>query len=108
MFGNKFTRDQKALQPIVDQINALRPKMAELSNDELRKQIDDVRAEIAKSTEADYQAIAEIREKVEDLPIDERQPLWDYLDLHYKKILDILDDQLEKHLPVVFAAVRET
>ena len=108
MFGNKFTRDQKALQPIVDQINALRPKMAELSNDELRKQIDNVRAEIAKSTEADYQAIAEIREKVEDLPIDERQPLWDELDRHEKKILEILDEQLEHHLPVVFAALRET
>ncbi len=108
LFGDKFTRDQKVLQPIVDKINALKPEMEALSHDELRGRIDKVRAEIADATAADYAAIDEIRSKVEDLPIDERQPLWDELDRHEKKILDILDEQLEKHLPEVFAAVRET
>ncbi len=108
LFGNKFARDQKALQPIVDQINALRPQMEALSHDELRKCIDDVRAEIDGATADHYAAIADIRSRVEDLPIDQRQPLWDEIDSHEKKILEILDDQLEAHLPVVFAAMRET
>jgi len=108
LFGDKYSRDQKALQPIVDQINALRPEMEALSNDGLRQRINEVRAEIDGATAADYAAIADIRNRVEDLPIEQRQHLWDEIDHHEKKILDILDDQLEKHLPVVFAAIRET
>ena len=108
IFGDKYTRDQKALQPIVNKINDLKAEMESLSNDELRARIDEVRAEIAASTAEHYEAIEEIRGKVEDLPIDKRQELWEEVDRHEKKILDILDDQLEKHLPVVFAAIRET
>lgn len=37
LFGNKSQRDLKEIQPIVDQINALGPKMKELTNDELRR-----------------------------------------------------------------------
>ena len=108
IFGDKFTRDQKALQPIVDKINSLRSEMEVLSHDELRAKIDAVRDEIAQSTAKQYKEIDEIRAKVEDLPIDERQPLWERVDSLEKKILDILDEQLEKHLPTVFAAIRET
>ena len=108
IFGDKYTRDQKALQPIVDKINALQPEVESLSNDELRARIDQVRAEIAQSTAEHYSAIEDIRAKVEDLPIDKRQELWEDVDKHEKKILEILDDQLEKHLPVVFAVIRET
>ena len=108
LFGDKYSRDQKALQPIVDKINALKPEMESLSNDELRHRIDVVREEIKQSTAKQYAEIDEIRGKVESLPIDQRQHLWEKVDSLEKKIIDILDEQLEKHLPVVFAAVRET
>ncbi|MCH5220201.1 MAG: preprotein translocase subunit SecA [Muribaculaceae bacterium] len=108
IFGDKFTRDQKALQPIVDKILALTPEVEKLNNDQLRSRIDEVRAEIAGATAEHYQAIDNIRDKIEDLPIDERQSQWDAIDRHEKKILEILDEQLEKHLPIVFAVLRET
>ena len=108
LFGDKSSRDRKQLQPIVDSINALRTQMEGLSNDELRAQIDKVRAEIDEAVRADQQAIDEAREKIETIPFDQRQPLWDAIDEHEKKILDILEEQLNKHLPVVFAALRET
>ena len=108
LFGDKSSRDRKQLQPIVDSINALRTQMEGLSNDELRAQIDKVRAEIDEAVHADQQAIDEAREKIETIPFDQRQPLWDAIDEHEKKILDILEEQLNKHLPVVFAALRET
>lgn len=43
LFGNKSQRDLKEIQPIVDQINALGPKMKELTNDELRDTITNIK-----------------------------------------------------------------
>ena len=67
-----------------------------------------MRRDIANATEADNQAIAKLRNEVEGLPFDQRQPLWDQIDAHEKKILDIIEDKLNENLPVVFATVRET
>ncbi len=108
IFGNKSQRDLKEIQPIVNKIKALIPQMQGLSNDELRETITNVRKSLADSIAADENAIAEIKAKIEDLPFDERQPLWDSIDKHEKNILDILERGLDENLPTVFAAVRET
>lgn len=108
VFGNKSTRDLKEIQPIVDRIKALGPEMAALDNDALRQKITDVRADIKAAIASDEEAIAKTREEVESLPIDKRQPLWNDIDRHEKNILDTLEKKLDEHLPVVFAAIRET
>lgn len=108
VFGNKSTRDLKEIQPIVDRIKALGPEMAALDNDALRQKITDVRADIKAAIAPDEEAIAKTREEVETLPIDKRQPLWNDIDRHEKNILDTLEKKLDEHLPVVFAAIRET
>ncbi|MCM1482937.1 MAG: preprotein translocase subunit SecA, partial [Muribaculaceae bacterium] len=108
IFGNKSQRDLKEIQPIVDSIKALGPQMQALTNDELRQAITDVRADIKAAIKADEDAMAEKRIKVEELPFEERQPVWDEIDRHEKNILDIIEDKLNEHLPTVFAALRET
>ena len=108
LFGNKSQRDLKEIKPIVDKINALGPTLTDLTNDQLRDKINQVRADIANVIKADEDSAAEIRSRVEDLPFDQRQPLWDEIDKHEKNILDILEDQLNEHLPIVFATMRET
>lgn len=108
LFGNKSQRDLKEIRPIVDQIKALGPQMQQLSNDQLRDAITAVRKDLADSTAADEQAIAENKTKIDDLPFDKRQPLWDQIDKHEKNILDTLEKKLNEHLPIVFAAMRET
>lgn len=108
VFGNKSTRDLKEIQPIVDRIKALGTEMAALDNDALRQKITDVRADIKAAIAPDEEAIAKTREEVETLPIDKRQPLWNDIDRHEKNILDTLEKKLDEHLPVVFAAIRET
>ena len=92
LFGNKSQRDLKEIQPIVDSIKALMPKMQAMSNDELRQAISDVRADIKAAIKADEDAMAENRIKVEELPFEERQPLWDEIDKHEKNILDTIED----------------
>ena len=108
LFGNKSQRDLKEIKPIVDKINALGPTLTDLTNDQLRDKINQVRADMANAIKADEDSAAEIRSRVEDLPFDQRQPLWDEIDKHEKNILDILEDQLNEHLPIVFATMRET
>ena len=107
-FGNKSQRDLKEIQPIVDKINAMGVGLQELSVDQLRERIDIVRADIAASIKADEEAVAQIKEEIETLPFDQRQPLWDKIDKHEKNIIDILEDKLNEHLPEVFAVMRET
>lgn len=108
LFGNKSDRDLREIRPIVDQINKIYPELAPLSNDELRARVDAIKADIAAS-KADKEAkIAEIKEEIETLDYDKREPLWDEIDKIKKDILDILEQQLDKHLPEVFAIVRET
>ena len=108
LFGNKSQRDLREIKPIVDKITALGPQMETLSNDELRAKISDVKRQLADATATDRTAIDEIKAKVEDLPFDQRQPLWDEIDKREKNILEFLEKELDKHLPVVFAAMRET
>ena len=108
LFGNKSQRDLKEIQPIVDQINALGPRMKELTNDELRDTINRIKQELADATSADTTAIAEIKDKIEELPFDERQPLWDDIDNREKNILETYEKELDRVLPTVFAAMRET
>jgi len=108
IFGNKSTRDLKEIQPIVNRIKALGPEMEKLSNDELRGKIDAVRADIKAATAEDQAEITRLREEVETLPFDKRQPVWDDIDRREKNILDTIEVKLDENLPVVFAVVRET
>ncbi len=108
IFGDKSSRDLKAIRPILDKIKQEMPKVAQMDLDQLRAQIDSVRADIAKATANDQEQIDKLRKDVESLPFDKRQPVWDKIDEHEKKILDILEDQLNSHLPIVFAVMRET
>lgn len=108
IFGNKSQRDLRDIQPILNSIKAKFPEMEKLSNDELRQTITDVRADIKNAIKADEDAIASNRTEIEKLPFDERQPLWDDIDRREKNILDTIEEKLNEHLPVVFAAIRET
>ena len=108
IFGNKSQRDLKEIRPIIDKIKALGPEMQALTTDELRQRITAVREDILQATAADEEAIKRKKIEVEELPFDQRQPLWDEIDRHDKNILDTIEDKLNEHLPVVFAALRET
>ncbi len=108
IFGNKSQRDLREIQPIVKQINALRPELEALTPDQLRAKIDAVRADIRSVLDPHEEAVKELRAKLETLPFEERQPLWDQIDTHEKQMLDAIEDKLNEHLPIVFATLRET
>ena len=108
IFGDKATRDNKALEPIVQKIEALEPEVKKLTNDQLREKINEVRRQIADQTKPMEEENASLREKIEKTPYEERQPLWDKIDENEKKILDTIETLLDQNLPIVFATIRET
>ena len=108
LFGDKATRDLREIQPIVVKILSYGDEMRALSNDELRQRITDVRADILGSVADDEARIKQLKIDVEELPFEKRQPLWTEIDELEKGILKKLDAKLDEHLPVVFAAIKET
>nr|MDE6197803.1 hypothetical protein [Muribaculaceae bacterium] len=60
VFGDKSTRDLKAIAPILQKIKEQVPVVQQLDNDGLRRRIDEVRADIAAATREDNEAIARL------------------------------------------------
>ncbi|MCM1520387.1 MAG: preprotein translocase subunit SecA [Lachnoclostridium sp.] len=108
IFGNKSQRDLREIEPIVKKIEEMGLQLKDLSNDELRARITAVREDIKAATEPFETENAKIRLEVEELPFDQRQPLWDKIDRNDKESLDVIEKKLEEHLPEVFAVIRET
>jgi len=108
IFGNKASRDMKAIQPLVEQVKALYPEIQALDNDalraksaEIRKQVQDAPAELRKQ-------IADIKAQIEQTEIQERAPLFAQVDKLEKEILEVFEKALEEVRPVVFAIVKST
>ena len=108
LFGDKSRRDLKKIMPIVEQIKAVYPEIEKLSNDELRAKIDAVRAELKECVAPQNAKIAELKQHVETLEYEEREPVWEQIDKLEKEVLEELEKKLDEVLPVVFAVVKDT
>ena len=108
LFGDKRSRDYKAIKPIVDQVLAIYPEMQKLSNDELRQKSADIRNAIQESVSDKRAEIDALNQKIQETEIDSRKPLFDKIDSIEKDILDVFEKELDKYLPEVFAIVKDT
>jgi len=108
LFGNKAMRDMKALRPIVDKVNEVYPQIQALSNDELRKRTDEIKAVLQERVKPLRDKVAELNEKIKETDIEKRQPIFDEIDSIEKDILEEFEKELDKQLPVVFAIVKDT
>ena len=80
IFGSKATRDMKEIQPWVEKIKAVSPTIEALSNDELRAKTQELKRNIQSSGDDLNAEIAEIRAKIEDTPIEDREVLFTKID----------------------------
>ena len=108
LFGDKSSRDLKKIMPIVEQIKAVYPEIEKLTNDELRARIDEVRNTLKESVAPQREKIAELKQHVETLDYEEREPVWEKIDKLEKEVLEVLEEKLDEVLPVVFAVVKDT
>ena len=108
LFGNKSSRDMKAIQPWVEKIKAAEPAITALDNDALRAKTAEIRKDIQDSAQDLRDKITEIRQEIEKTEIENREPLFNRIDKIEKEILDRYEEKLNEHLPDVFAIVKET
>ena len=108
VFGTRFDRERRRIQPTVDAIHAEEEKLTDLSEDELKGQTARFRARLAERTGTIKAELDQVREaKHGCADPDEREQLeqrFHELETAYKKALAAGLDEL---LPEAFATVRE-
>lgn len=107
-FGKKSDRDLKAVTPMVDEINAEFRKLNQLSNDEFRQVGQDLRKKVLDAFSGEENKIKELKETVETLEIDKREPVYNQIDKLETDIKEKIEQALKDVLPKTFALVKET
>ena len=108
LFGDKSTRDMKLIQPLVEKVKAVSPKIEQLDNDALRARSKEIREQVQATSTEQRARIAELKATIENTPIDERADIFAQIDKIEKEILDIYEKALNEVMPEVFAIVKET
>jgi preprotein translocase subunit SecA len=108
VFGTRFDRDRRRIQPIVDAIHAQEERLKDLSEDELKAQTSRFRARLEESTgsvKAELDGVREAKHGCADPEERERlEQRFHELEAAYKKALAAALDEI---LPEAFATVRE-
>jgi preprotein translocase subunit SecA len=108
VFGTRFDRERKRIQPIVDQIHRHEERLKDLSEAELKAQTPRFRERLAERTGALKTELEEVRQAkhgcADPVERDELEGRFQDLEKRYKKELAVGLDEL---LPEAFATVRE-
>ena len=107
-FGNKASRDRKAIMPLVEKIKEAYPAIQALSNDELRAKTKEIQSYVQNSANDLKKQIDELKAKIEETPIDERESLFSQVDKLDKEVLDRYEEALNEVFPQVFSIVKDT
>ena len=108
LFGDKSNRDMKLIQPIVEKVKATYPEIQKLSNDELRAKTKELQQYVQDSAKEQKQQIAELKAKIENTPIDEREDIFNQIDKLEKEVLDLYEQALNEVLPTAFSIMKDT
>ncbi len=108
LFGNKSTRDMKAIQPLVETVKKAYPEIQALSNDALRAKTQEIKNYVQHSADEIKEKIVGLRKKVEETPIEDRSSLFTQIDKLEKEVLERYEVALNEVMPVVFSIVKAT
>ncbi len=108
LFGNKSSRDIKKIQPLVDSVKATYESVKALSNDELRAKSKEIQTYVQNSCSEQKKQIEELKSRIEQTPIDEREPIFNQIDKLEKESLEVLEKALDEVYPTVFSIVKDT
>ncbi len=108
IFGNKASRDMRAIQPLVDEVKTIYPEFQALDNDALRARSVELRRRVQDAPADLRRQIADIKAKIEETDIQERAPLFSQIDKLEKEVLDVFEKVLDEVRPVAFAIVKST
>ncbi|MFN8308431.1 MAG: preprotein translocase subunit SecA [Chitinophagales bacterium] len=107
-FGNKNERERKALQPLVDDINAEYEKLKSLSNDELRHKTLEFRQRIAEYLSDIDKEIATLEDRAnQEEDLHQKDAIFKEADAVKKRRDAAIEEVLSEILPQAFAVVKE-
>ena len=66
LFGNKYEKDLKEINPIIDQIKAVYASIQSLNNDELRQKTLEFKKQIQDAVATQRKTISDLKEKAEN------------------------------------------
>ena len=108
IFGTRFDRELKRIQPIVDAIHGHEVRLKDVPDSELQAQTPKFRATIAERTGALHAEVERLKQAKHDCPDPvERAQLGDQLRQAEQAFVNALQDTLDDLLPEAFATVRE-
>ncbi|MGN1213559.1 MAG: preprotein translocase subunit SecA, partial [Bacteroidaceae bacterium] len=108
IFGNKSTRDMKEIQPYVELIKAAFNDIDKLDNDSLRAKTKEIQQQVQHCADDIKDEIKAIKEKIETLPIEDREVLFNKIDKLENEVLDRMEVELNEVLPQALAIVKST
>jgi preprotein translocase subunit SecA len=108
LFGDKSTRDMKLIQPLVEKVKEVYPEIKALSNDELRAKTKEIQQYVQDSAKEQKAQIDELKAKIEETPIEEREDIFNEIDKLDKEVLDIYEKALNEVMPVAFSIMKDT
>lgn len=110
ILGDKSSKDRKVYQPVIDKANAAFESFKSLSDDQLRAKTFEFKKVIEEGTKDLEDQLKELQLKAADvnLPVHEKEDLFDTIDKQVKAIDDKIEEILEQILPEAFGVVKET
>ena len=110
LFGNKYDKDIKSIEPIIKQIHLEHEKIIAISNDELREKTTYLKAKIEKSIRQEKEKISSLKNKAEQKGIDkdEKEEIYNEIDEIEKSVIEIIEVTQNEILPEAFAVIKET
>ena len=109
IFGDQSERAVRPLwQRLNKEINPISAEITDISNDELRGRINAIRDGIRGEAKEYKDRMAELRQEIETLDYDKREPLWKEIDELREECFKMYARKLDEVLPEVFAVVKET
>ncbi len=110
LFGNKYDKDIKSIEPIIKQIHLEHEKIVAISNDELREKTTYLKAKIEKSICQEKEKISSLKNKAEQKGIDkdEKEEIYNEIDEIEKSVIEIIEVTQNEILPEAFAVIKET
>ena len=109
LFGDKASRDNKALEPILQKTLKAYEQIVKLDIDSLRHKTQEFKEYIKSKTAAEVAEIAELKSKAEanpDMEPDEKEKLYNQIDKLEKQELDHIEEALNEILPEAFSVVK--
>ncbi len=108
LFGNKYTKDKKLIQPLVEEVKKAYPEIQALDNDALRAKTQEIKKFVQESASELRKRIDELKAKIEETEMQDRAPIFHQIDKLEKEVLEVYEQSLNKVMPVVFSIVKET